>query len=135
LRRNRKDDGEWLVLPAEVTDPAPPFPLPAPSVREAELWEDLWSRPQAFAWRRFGLEYDVAIHVRRAVVAGLPDASVASVTLWRQGTDALGLSVTGLRLNRWRLSPGTEAAATGPVAPVVSIADILAESRRDLAGS
>lgn len=104
LRRER-DAGEWTVLPAEgrLGDP-PAFPLLDPTDRELELWATEWARPQAVAWERLGLETEVALYVRNLSLAELPGAPVTLSTLVKQLRDSLGLSVAGLRVNRWRIA-------------------------------
>ncbi|MFG3710139.1 hypothetical protein [Micromonospora sp. NPDC047730] len=104
LRRDR-DAGEWTVLPAEGRDGDPPaFPLIDPSGREVELWRGEWLRPQALAWERLGLEHEVALYVRNLALAEQPGAPVTLSTLVKQLRDSLGLSVAGLRANRWRIA-------------------------------
>lgn len=113
LRRDR-DAGEWTVLPAEGRLGATPdWPLSEQSVREAELWTDLWTKPQAIMWARFGQELEVALYVRRFTEAELMDSRVNLSTLVRQMADSLGLTTPGMRANRWRIT------AEGPVVPSV----------------
>lgn len=128
LRRDRKDDGEWLTLPAGGRDGEPPeWPLTTftgekkvkkaggrsdddASVfvvdheRELELWRSLWAKPQAVAWEKLGLEYEVGLLVRRMSEAEQPGSHTSTGTLVRQMMDSLGLTTPGLRSNRWRLS-------------------------------
>lgn len=103
LRRER-DAGEWTVLPAEGREGEPPaWPLPDPTDREEELWDELWARPQALMWARYGQQLEVALYVRRFAEAELPGAFVALGTLVRQMADSLGLTTPGMRANRWRI--------------------------------
>jgi hypothetical protein len=47
LRRSR-DVGEWTTLPAEGRDgSSPEWPLNGRCARELDLWDMLWSKPQA----------------------------------------------------------------------------------------
>lgn len=105
LRRNR-DAGEWVTLPAEgrVGD-EPRWPLHGePTPREAYIWRDFWKKPQAVMWERNGQEYEVALLVRRYTEAELPMASANLSTLVRQMMDSLGLTIPGLRTNRWKIA-------------------------------
>lgn len=103
LRRDR-DAGEWLVLPAEGrSGPAPEFPLKNLMGREAELWAELWVKPQAVAWERAGLLLEVALFTRRFVEVEQHNAAAIKGTLVRQMMDSLGLTTPGLRSNRWRI--------------------------------
>lgn len=114
LRRDRKDDGEWLTLPAGGRDGEPPeWPLSVPVAppelvlrheRELELWRSLWAKPQAVAWEKLGLEYEVGHLVRRMAEAEIPGSHTSTGTLVRQMMDSLGLTTPGLRSNRWKLS-------------------------------
>jgi hypothetical protein len=105
LRRER-DIGDWVVLPASGgLDKAPTWPLVDQSVRESGLWSALWlDKPQAFMWKRLGLEIEVALYVRRLTEAEQPDSAAALSTLVRQMGDSLGLTTAGLRANRWRIA-------------------------------
>lgn len=104
LRRDR-DSGDWVVLPAEGrTEDPPAWPLVDPSARELELWLAEWKRPQAVAWARLGLADEVALYVRSFAQAEQPGAPVTLSTLVKQFRDSLGLSVAGLRVNRWRIA-------------------------------
>ncbi|HEY5834993.1 MAG TPA: hypothetical protein VIW71_14005 [Streptomyces sp.] len=114
LRRDR-DAGEWTVLPAEGRQGATPeWPLEEQTIRESVLWADLWRKPQALMWERYGQEYEVALYARRFTEAELVDAPVALSTLVRQMADSLGLTTPGMRANRWRIDRAEE---TGPAVP------------------
>jgi hypothetical protein len=52
-------------------------------------------------WEELGLFDEVALYIRCLAAAERPKATVSSRTLIRQHNDALGLSVPGLRMNRW----------------------------------
>lgn len=104
LRRER-DAGEWTILPPEGRgDPSPEWPLTEQSPREAELWGQLWEKPQALMWERYGQELEVALYVRRLTEAELMDSRVNLSTLVRQMGDSLGLTTPGMRANRWRIA-------------------------------
>lgn len=113
LRRDR-DAGEWTILPVDGRTGAPPiWPLSEQSARETELWDELWSKPQAIMWERFGQELEVALYVRRFTEAELMDSRVNLSTLVRQMADSLGLTTPGMRANRWRIA-ADEAVAAKP---------------------
>lgn len=121
LRRDR-DAGEWTVLTGGRPGAPPTWPLSEQSVREAELWADLWSKPQAIMWERFGQELEVALYVRRFTEAELMDSRVNLSTLVRQMADSLGLTTPGMRANRWRIAADEPAAVkpTGRGRPAAS---------------
>lgn len=110
LRREREAD--WLTLPAggRLGD-TPDWPLKGYSEREAVLWGHYWQKPQAAAWERFGLHYEVAVHVRTLAEAEMPMSPANLRTLVRQQMDSLGLTMPGLRANRWKLSEDETAVA------------------------
>ncbi|WP_217641796.1 hypothetical protein [Actinopolyspora alba] len=107
LRRNRlSDQAGWTMLPAEGRAGEPPaWPLVDVHPREWDLWRELWTRPQAVAWEQFGLELEVALFVRKLTDAERPGSSVELQKVMRQFLDGLGLSVQGMRRNRWRIAP------------------------------
>lgn len=77
LRRSRKtDQAGWTELPNEGrTDPAPAWPAPTQTDREAELWAEMWATPQALIWERDGLRHYVAMFVRLLAEAEVEKAS------------------------------------------------------------
>jgi len=94
----------FLTLPAGDSGlEAPPWPLTRPLKREVVLWERIWQRPQAREWARLGMADEVAFYVRRFVEAEDRGASTRAATVVRQLGDALGLSIPGMRANRWRI--------------------------------
>lgn len=106
LRRDRQNDGEWTVLPADGRAGDPPvWPLAELTPRENEMWWTLWARPQAVQWERMGQDIEVALYVRRLVEAEEPGSPTALGTLVRQMADALGLTIPGMRVNRWKIAP------------------------------
>lgn len=105
LRRDRKSDGEWTVLPAEGRAGDPPaWPLTDATARELELWVGLWAKPQAVQWERLGQATEVALYVRRLAEAEERGSATSLTTLVRQLADALGLTIPGLRVNRWKIA-------------------------------
>ncbi|WEB41523.1 hypothetical protein MOV08_21115 [Streptomyces yunnanensis] len=114
LRRDRDGD-QWTVLPAAGRpSPAPEWPLTEPTGRERQLWDVLWTRPQAVMWERLGLELEVAMYARRFTEAEQPDSRVNLSTLVRQLADSLGLTVPGMRANRWRIEAAADQAPSAP---------------------
>lgn len=116
LRRDRREDKDgWTTLPAEGRKgKAPAWPL-APvgdddrsevaelvAAREAEVWKQIWSTPQAVAWGRLGWTYDVAVYVRLLVLG--EQGSVKSLSEARQWSDRLGLNPAAMLRNRWRVA-------------------------------
>lgn len=129
LRRDR-DAGEWTVLPAEGRQGATPdWPLAGQTMREAELWERLWQRPQALMWERYGQDHEVALYVRRFAEAEEMEAKVTLSTLVKQLADSLGLTTPGMRANRWRIDRPEEDASQGSGSPVSPIAPSSARAR------
>jgi hypothetical protein len=118
LRQGRAGD-DWTKLPAEGRNgPAPEWPLSGQSIREVELWEREWRRPQALMWETGGQELEVALYVRRVAEAETADASVAVGTLVRQMQEALGISVPGLLRNKWAIVGAQERKPAAKTAPV-----------------
>lgn len=114
LRRSLPGDAAgWTTLPSEGrSGDAPAWPLTAaPDAAERHHWATLWKSPQAVQWERMGVAVEVALYVRRLVEAELPGAPVALGTLLRQMQESLGLSVTGMARNRWRIAVDETAAA------------------------
>lgn len=91
-------------------------------MRELELWEREWVRPQAVMWDANGQEHEVAMYVRSLKDAEKPRSSVALRTLVRQQQEALGLSLPGLLRNRWIIADvPAPAAGQKRTAPTTSI--------------
>ena len=110
LRRNRpSDQAGWRTLPAEgYPGGAPEWPLTTPSEREAELWDELWGRPQAVMWGELGQDFEVALFVRTLAEAERPDARIDVKKMVRPYLDSLGLSVQGMLRLRWKITPVAE---------------------------
>ncbi|MHC3391307.1 hypothetical protein ACLQ2E_17905 [Streptomyces lavendulocolor] len=113
--------GGWTTLPAEGrTGPAPEWPLTEQTDREADLWEDLWAKPQAVAWEALEQVLEVALFCRTLAEAERPDCRVDVKKMVRSYLDSLGLSVAGMLRNRWKVGPAAEVVeqATPAAAPV-----------------
>lgn len=130
LRRER-DAGEWTVLPGEGRQGATPeWPLTDQTLRESQLWEVLWRKPQALMWERYGQHVEVALYVRRLTEAEQMDSAVTLTTVVRQMADSLGLTTPGLRANRWRVIREEEEASAAPSASAAPVAGkVTARSR------
>lgn len=105
LRRDRPDDAAgWIDLPGPRTDPAPEWPLPDQTSREAILWDREWTRPQAHEWARLALDLEVALYVRAFAEAEKPDAASNLRNYVRMEQENLGISINGLTRHRWRIA-------------------------------
>lgn len=105
LRRDRKDDREWVSLPSEGFEgEVPAFPLAGASVVETDLWGRLWRKPQGFMWSRLGLEFQVAAYVRTFLESVEPKASAGLKTAALRMEAELGLSTVGMGQLRWRIA-------------------------------
>ncbi len=102
---NSDKDFKWKTLDAAgYKGPLPEFPLPELRVRESQLWEKLWTTPQAIEWSRLDLTLQVAFYVRKCIDNEMPGAKAPDLTIMRQMQDSLGLSLPGMRAHRWRIS-------------------------------
>jgi hypothetical protein len=105
LRRDRKDDAGWTVLPAEGRKgKAPSFPLIDPSKRELQIWVRLWKLPQALLWEKNQQELAVAFHVRTLCEAERADAQANLRTLVRQQAGELLLTIPAMYSARVRIA-------------------------------
>ena len=105
LRRDRKSDAGWTVLPSgDRGKPAPEWPLDGFSDREATLWAVFWAKPQAALWERNGQLFEVAMHVRCFAEAEVPTAATPLRTLVRQQADALLLTIPAMHSARVKIS-------------------------------
>lgn len=97
LRRDRKDDVAWTVLdPNGKVEPTPEWPLVEPSERELELWESIWKRPQSVLWKRYLLEFEVALYIRRLSEVELRDANASLHTLLIRQMESLLLTTPSM---------------------------------------
>ena len=119
LRQARAAEaGGWKTLPSEGYDgPVPDWPLTEPTPREQDIWDDLWETPQAVMWAELGQALEVALFCRTLAEAERPDARADIKKMVRGYLDSLGLSVSGMLRNRWKIAPASEVAALeGPAA-------------------
>lgn len=114
LRRDR-DQGEWTKLPSAGRDgDVPPWPLPETLAGELDLWAAQWKRPQAVMWERNGQQLEVALFVRSIVVSEGAKATAADRNVVQRKMNDLGLTVPGLRANRWLIVDDIDATQTAP---------------------
>ena len=120
LRRERPGDAAtWRHLPAAGRQgPAPAWPLPTvPSKAEKKLWEELWRMPQAIVWEEQRQAMAVAAYVLAYAnfAVAIPAERLVAVRLMGE----LGISIPGLRSNRWVIDPpvAEEEAAAPPERP------------------
>jgi hypothetical protein len=134
LRRDRKSDAGFTVLPASgrVGDP-PPWPLTDPAPRESVLWAAFWAKPQAILWELNGQAFEVAMHVRCFAEAEKPGAPTAVRTLVRQQADALLLTIPAMHSARVRISVD-EVRGKREAAPVAAPASSSRSRLRAVAG-
>lgn len=121
--------GDWKILPPEGRKGrTPAWPLIKASAREREIWNKLWKTPQAVAWEEQQSFHQVALYVRRLSITELEGATASEANNLRQLIDGLGLSATGLRVNRWVIAkkqvedsekPAKKGRARKPAAPTV----------------
>ena len=104
----------------------PEFPLPPSSSgaliadREVQLWETLWSYPQAIVWAEEPWRQETVAEFCRlkAIVELAPDANAALVAQTHRYKDQIGLSPAGLKENGWRIgapAPAENQSVSKPV--------------------
>lgn len=72
---------------------------------ELELWEQVWTYPQAVAWEQDRWRWNiVALWVRTFLVCAGPEAKAADKASLHRFGDQLGLTPAGLRENGWAIS-------------------------------
>lgn len=81
------------------------------SLREAELWDQLWATPQATMWDANGWLREVALYVRLILQAETGDLKAAAEA--RQWSDRLGLNQLAMLRLRWEIERTDEAVAAG----------------------
>ena len=104
--RSERRGFKLTALPSEGYDgETPEFPLPGATDRELEVWESLWSTPQACAWSMQSWRWlNVADLVRLQVRGEAHDAPVNIATVVRQLRADLGLTPAGLKENGWAIA-------------------------------
>jgi hypothetical protein len=105
LRRDRKDDAAWTVLPADGRIGAvPSWPLIDPTPREIQFWADLWKKPQAIIWEQNEQALQVAMYVRTFCEAEVAGAHTNLRTLLRQQAGELLLTIPAMLSARVRIA-------------------------------
>jgi hypothetical protein len=106
-----------LVLPAEGYDGTPPpFPLPKPSQRELDVWDEAWQSPQAAAWAvEPWRHHGIAMWARWSVRMEAEDASASLGNVVVRLADQIGLTPAGLVENNWRIADPGESKPQVPV--------------------
>ena len=96
------------ALPAAGYDgPVPVFPLPEATERELELWDEVWTWPQACAWSMPSERWrqrTVAMWVRLSVRCEAPDATAANLAQLHRFADQVGVTTAGLAEMGWKVS-------------------------------
>ena len=96
------------ALPAEgYSGEIPDFPLPTPSERELEVWEQAWRTPQACAWSLPSESWrvrTVAMWVRMTVRCEEPDAPAALLGQLHRFADQIGMTTAGLAEMGWKVA-------------------------------
>lgn len=105
MRRDRKDDAEWTILPVEgFQGEVPAFPLSEAKKAEFALWDELWAKPQAFMWAKLDLKYEVAAYVRAFLESTTPGAVNGLKNAARSMAAEIGLSLPGMHSLRWKFA-------------------------------
>lgn len=130
--RSERRGYSLTALPAEGYDgPVPDFPLPRRSVmrweyedkrrlqvldadatagvaeREAELWEWLWSTPQACAWSMPSESWrlnTIALYVRTFVICESGESTAADKGSLHRFADQIGMTTAGLAEMGWKVA-------------------------------
>ena len=109
------------ALPAEgYQGEVPDFPLPEPSDRELEVWEQAWHTPQACAWSLPSEAWraeTVAMWVRVKVRCEDPEAPASVLGQLHRFADQIGMTTAGLAEMGWKVAVdevGAKAATRTP---------------------
>lgn len=75
-------------------------------VRELEIWDEVWSTPQACAWSTQPWRWSVIAEYCRlkAVVEQEPDSNASLVAQLHRYRDQVGLTPAGLKENSWAIA-------------------------------
>ena len=104
IRRDRNGH-RFLTLPVGRTGKPPAWPsyIRQQDETEAAIWADLWILPQATVWESHHMEAEVALYARTLAKAQQRGVAAAWRVLVMRQQDSLGLSLAGLRANRWQM--------------------------------
>ena len=122
--RSERRGFKLTALPSEgFRGVVPDFPLPDMTDRESDVWDALWSTPQACAWSMQSWRWlNVADLVRLQVRGEAHDAPVNIATVVRQLRADLGLTPAGLKENGWAIAVDEVAARADAKAADVAAA-------------
>jgi hypothetical protein len=117
-------------LPAEGrTGESPEWPMRTHAGYDENLWDELWSTPQAVIWERLGPGC-VRVVARYVVLLAEADVGEPKAAMEvRQIEDRLGLSPLAMLRLRWEIAP--DAAGAEHFAPRPRTASTATTSRRD----
>ena len=131
LRRDRKDDASWTTLPAKVDVKVPAWPLVGQTEREAELWADLWKRPQALLWKQNNQETEVALYARKFALVEVDQGAANHTVLIRQ-MESLLLTIPAMYKARVKIAvdeikarSSTKGSSKAPTTSSASVKDRL----------
>ena len=107
-QRSERRGYSLTALPAQgYGGPVPDFPLPGPSDRELEVWEQAWRTPQACAWSMPSESWrvrTVALWARLTVRCEDPEASASLLGQLHRFADQIGMTTAGLAEMGWRVA-------------------------------
>lgn len=114
------------ALPPEgYTGPVPGWPLERQTGREATVWAQAWTTPQACAWSTQPWRHrTIALWVRWSVRMEDPDAGASLGAVVMRLADQIGMTPAGLKENGWKIAAAES--MTAKSAPVSA-----GESARD----
>lgn len=115
------------ALPAQgYSGPIPNFPLPSPTARELEVWEQAWRTPQACAWSMPSEAWrtrTVAMWTRLSVRCEDANAGAALLGQLHRFADQIGMTTAGLAEMGWKVAvdeTATKRAEKQPAKPASS---------------
>lgn len=107
-RTSERKGFSLTALPAEGYDgPVPNFPLPSPTDRELDVWEQAWRTPQACAWSMPSESWrvrTVAMWCRLSVRCEAEDAGAALLGQLHRFADQIGMTTAGLAEMGWKVA-------------------------------
>lgn len=105
-------------LPAEgYHEPPPEFPLPWPGDRELDVWDEIWTSPQALAWSETPWRWrSIGLWVRFSVRTEHTKCPASLLGEVHRYADQIGLTPAGMKENGWIITK-TEKAPEVHLAP------------------
>lgn len=99
-----RTNGKLRLPPGGYHGTPPEYPLADHAPREIELWEELWTTPQAAAWATMPyMHHIIANYVRYTVRAEDPESPANVLTVALRMADSIGLSPGGLNALGWMI--------------------------------